>query len=281
MPGTTGRVALIGAGRMGSALLGGWLRKARSGVPADRLLVIDPRPGADAQALIEAHPLQTADALTPEMAASASELIIAVKPAQVRAVLEPLAEDLPGDALILSIAAGVPLRAINAALPGRPTVRAMPNTPAAIGKGISVCVANAEADAKVHRQRAEKLLKAAGIVEWIEDERLMDTVTAVSGSGPAYIYLFCEALAAAAEAEGLPRDLALKLAVQTVAGAGAMLDADQGAPDALRRQVTSPGGTTQAGLDALMSGGGLPGLIRNAVAAAERRGRQLGAASRD
>lgn len=274
-----GRIGLLGAGRMGSALAQGWLRKARGGLGADEIILIDPRPGVGAQALIEKRGVAQADALTPELARTLDTLVVAIKPDQVRPVLSALNDDLPLNALVISIAAGVPLRTLSNALPDRPIVRAMPNTPAAIGEGVSVCVANPIADTKAFEKRVERLLKPAGLVEWISDERLMDAVTAVSGSGPAYVFLFTEALAAAAEAEGLPRALALTLAKQTVAGAGALMKAGQGEPDELRRAVTSPGGATQAGLDALMNGGGLPGLVRNAVAAAERRGRKMGSQS--
>ena len=279
MPDTQGRIGLLGAGRMGSALAQGWLRKSRSSVNADQIVLIDPRPGVGAQGLIEERGVSCVPALTSEVAATLGTLVVALKPDLVRSTLSAVNDDLPTDALVISIAAGVPLRTLTAALPDRPIVRAMPNTPAAIGEGVSVCVANETADTKPLMRQTEKLLKPAGLVEWIADERMMDAVTAVSGSGPAYVFLFTEALAAAAEAEGLPRELALTLAKQTVIGAGAMMKAGLGEPDELRRNVTSPNGTTQAGLDALMSGGGLPGLVRNAVAAAERRGRQMGAQS--
>ncbi|WP_306017522.1 pyrroline-5-carboxylate reductase [Oceanicaulis sp. MMSF_3324] len=279
MADTQGRIGLLGAGRMGSALASGWLRKTRGGVSADKIVLIDPRPGVGAQALIEQYGVTCAPALTGDIASTLDTLVVALKPDLVRTALSAISDDLPADALVVSIAAGVPLRTLAAALPGRPIVRAMPNTPAAIGEGVSVCVANEAADTRALIRQSEKLLKPAGLVEWISDERMMDAVTAVSGSGPAYVFLFTEALAAAAEAEGLPRALAVTLAKQTVIGAGAMMKAGLGEPDELRRNVTSPNGTTQAGLDALMSGGGLPGLVRNAVAAAERRGRQMGAQS--
>lgn len=279
MPESQGRIGLLGAGRMGSALAQGWLRKARVGLNAERIVFIDPRPGVGAQALIEAHGVETANALTPELAATLDVLVIAVKPDLVRETIAPVADHLPDSCLLISVAAGVTLRTLSALAPACPAVRAMPNTPAAIGEGMTVCVGNEAASPKTLIKQTEKLLKPAGLVEWVDDERLMDAVTAVSGSGPAYVFLFTEALAAAAEAEGLPRELAMTLAKQTVAGAGAMMKSGLGEPAELRRSVTSPNGTTQAGLDALMSGGGLPGLIRNAVAAAERRGRQLGVSS--
>lgn len=263
---------------MGAALAAGWLRRKSSGVNAGNLTLIDPRPSDAAQALAGEFGVTIASAPNDELLARAETLVAAVKPALMSEVLSPLDDRLSQDALVISVAAGVPLRVIEAALPRRPAVRAMPNTPASIGKGISVCIANA-AVGPDERRRADRLMKAAGAVEWIEEERLMDAVTAISGSGPAYLFLFCEALAAAGEAEGLPPELARTLALRTITGAAAMLDAGIGEPSELRRMVTSPGGTTQAGLDVLMGGAGLPGLVRNAVAAAERRGRQIGAAS--
>ena len=263
---------------MGAALAAGWLRRKSSGVTADNLTLIDPRPSNAAQALAGEFGVTITSTANDALLARAETLVAAVTPALVSEVLSPLDDALGQDALVISVAAGVPLRVIEAALPKRPVVRAMPNTPASIGKGVTVCIENAAAGPD-DRRRADRLMKAAGAVEWIEEERLMDAVTAISGSGPAYLFLFCEALAAAGEAEGLPPELARKLAHRTITGAAAMLDAGMGEPGELRRMVTSPGGTTQAGLDVLMGGAGLPGLVRNAVAAAERRGRQIGASS--
>lgn len=272
MSADTGAVALIGAGRMGAAIAAGWLADA-DGPSASDILMIDPEPGEAAQALIEAHGLAWRRSLDPESAARVRALVLAVKPRAMGPLCRELAEAVRHDALVVSIAAGVTLRSLESWLPGRPVVRAMPNTPAAIGKGATVMVSNAVVDDAGLRSAAEALLRPTGLVEWIEEERLMGAVTAVSGSGPAYVFLLAEALAAAGAAEGLPRDLARRLAEQTVTGAGALLDA-QGDAEALRRAVTSPGGTTQAALDVLMQG--LPSLMRNAVAAAERRSRQLG-----
>jgi pyrroline-5-carboxylate reductase len=278
MPAAHGQLLLVGAGRMGAALAAGWLRRKSSGVTADTLTLVDPRPSDAARALADEFGLTVIPNVDEDRLARAETLVAAVKPALMAEILSPLDDALNQDALVISMAAGVPLRVIEAALSKRPAIRAMPNTPASIGKGISVCIANA-AVGPDERRRADRLMKAVGAVEWIEDERLMDAVTAISGSGPAYLFLFCEALAAAGEAEGLPPELARTLALKTITGAAAMLDAGLGEPSELRRMVTSPGGTTQAGLDVLMGGAGLPGMVRNAVAAAERRGRQIGAAS--
>jgi len=267
-----GPVALVGAGRMGAAIAAGWL-SGEDGPSAADILLIDPDPSAGASALAEAHGLTCTPALDPERASDLRRLVLAVKPKQMGEAARALAEYLPSDTLTVSIAAGVTLRSLESWLPGRPIVRAMPNTPAAIGQGATVMVANEAVDKAGLRPAAEELLRPTGTVEWIEEERLMGAVTAVSGSGPAYVFLLAEALAAAGAAEGLPRDLARRLAETTVAGAGALL-AREGDAEALRRAVTSPGGTTQAALDVLMQG--LPGLMRNAVSAAERRSRQLG-----
>ncbi|MEO1038708.1 MAG: pyrroline-5-carboxylate reductase [Pseudomonadota bacterium] len=275
-----GRVALIGAGRMGAALASGWLKKPRPVLQADQLLIIDPDPGEIARTLIDTHDLAHAQTLDEALCDGLEVVVLAVKPQHFASLLDGLGEILPTDCLIVSVAAGVTLLQLTRAMNGRPVVRAMPNTPGAIGKGVTVCIADEVADAQKRRPVATVLMKATGAVEWIEDDRQMGAVTALSGSGPAYVFLLCEALARAGEAEGLPADLAERLAVATVSGAGALLEADlksgQGDAASLRRAVTSPGGTTQAALDVLMGEGGLPTLIRNAVAAAERRSRQLG-----
>lgn len=276
----TGRVALIGAGRMGGALSAGWLRGARPALDPQQLLIIDPEPGETASALIKAHGVERVDRLSSAAARALQVAVLAVKPQQTAALLEEVADILPEDGLVISVAAGINLLTLTRALSGRPVVRAMPNTPGAVGKGVTVCIADEAADKFGARPLATGLMKPTGRVEWVEDDRLMDAVTALSGSGPAYVFLLCEALARAGEAEGLDTDLAHRLAVSTITGAGALLEADlksgDADPAALRRAVTSPGGATQAALDVLMGEGGLPTLIRNAVAAAERRSRQLG-----
>jgi pyrroline-5-carboxylate reductase len=182
-----------------------------------------------------------------------------------------------GATLFLSIAAGTPITNLEAVLGARtPIVRAMPNTPAAIGRGITALVGNARADASAVAL-AEALMQAVGQTVRLDDEAGMDAVTAVSGSGPAYVFLMIEALAAAGEAEGLSRDLALRLARATVAGAGALAESSERGPDQLRIDVTSPGGTTAAALAILMrDADGLPALMRRAVGAAAYRSRELG-----
>jgi pyrroline-5-carboxylate reductase len=270
------KIALVGAGHMGGALVAGWLRTKRGGVPADRLIIIDPAPGDDVQALIDTHGLEHAPAMTLNMSADIGIVLLAIKPQMLDRVAATLAPLLPAHCAVISILAGLSLSRLQEAFGDRPIIRAMPNIPASIGLGITVCVANEAGDEL--QDQATKLLKVAGEVEWVQDERMIGPVTAVSGSGPAYVFLLAEALAGAAFAEGLPRELADKLARQTIIGAGALLAKSDKNPQELRRAVTSPNGTTQAAMDVLMGGGGgLPELVRQAVNAAERRSRQMGA----
>ncbi|WP_421792969.1 pyrroline-5-carboxylate reductase [Hyphobacterium sp.] len=257
---------------MGTAMAAGWLR-GRKGLPADQLLVVDPSPSDEAAAFLKEKGLKRVDEIGPRMASDISLAVLAVKPQVFPEAAASLSTVLSEDCAIVSVMAGVTIRTMEEALGERPVIRAMPNTPAAIGQGI--IVANANAAGEAWTGTAEKLLKVGGSVEWVGDERMLDAVTAVSGSGPAYFFLLAEALAGAGEAEGLPRELAEKLAMETLIGAGALLKASGLTPQELRRQVTSPGGTTQAALDVMMGGSALPELMRRAVNAAERRARQL------
>lgn len=267
-----GRIALIGAGRMGGALASGWL-KGRNKIDPDRLLICAPRLTDEMAALVKAHGLKRVDALGPRMAKDVSLVVLGVKPGVFMEIGEALGENLPKDCAILSVMAGITIRTMEEMLGERPIIRAMPNTPSAVGAGMIVGTTNAAGDAL--KAEAERLLKVGGKVEWISEERAMDTVTAVSGSGPAYFYLLTEALAGAGEAEGLPRALAETLARETLIGAAELLKKSGLSPQELRRQVTSPNGTTQAALDVMMGGSALPELMRRAVNAAERRARQL------
>lgn len=272
----TGKIALIGAGHMGGALLAGWLRTKRGGVKPEDIAIVDPAPGEVVQELIETHGLEHANALTLKMSTEVDMIVLAVKPQMLEKVAKFLTPLLSPDCAVLSIMAGITMKGLTETFGDRPIIRAMPNTPAAIGAGITICVSNAKGEAL--EARATRLLKVTGQVDWVQDERLMSAVTAVSGSGPAYVFLLAEALAGAGFAEGLPRDLAEKLAQETIIGAGALLASSDKTPQELRRAVTSPNGTTQAALDILMGGGGgLPELVRQAVNAAERRARQMGA----
>jgi pyrroline-5-carboxylate reductase len=258
-------LVLLGCGKMGSAMLEGWLAR---GILAPSVWVIDPAPSdwLKAQGVNLNTDLPEAPAIA----------LVAVKPQMMGAALPSMAALGNGSTLFLSVAAGTPIAAFEAALgASTPVIRAMPNTPAAIGKGISAIIGNAHATA-AHLDLAEALLAAVGQVVRLDDEAQMDAVTAVSGSGPAYVFHLIETLAAAGVAEGLSPDLALQLAKATVAGAGALAEAAPEDPAQLRRNVTSPNGTTQAALEVLMDEKiGFPALLRRAVHAAAERSKEL------
>jgi len=238
----TGTIALAGAGKMGGAMLTGWLAQ---GLDAKRVVVIEPQPSAEINAL-------------------------AAKGIR----LNPSAGDAGAvDTLVVSIMAGTTIAALEEVCGGM-VVRAMPNTPAAIGRGITVAVAAKNVSA-AQRTTADALLRATGSVEWVDDESLMDAVTAVSGSGPAYVFLLAEELARAGVEAGLPAELATKLARETVAGSGELLHRSELASATLRQNVTSPGGTTAAALEVLMGEGGMQQLMIRAVAAATKRSLEL------
>jgi pyrroline-5-carboxylate reductase len=264
----SGLTVLLGAGKMGGALLQGWLGL---GLDPNTIAVIEPQPSEEIAALA-ARGMR----LNPAAAAlsGAAAIVIAVKPQAAAEALPAIVPLVSASTVVVSIMAGRTLGFLDSALGrGRALVRAMPNTPAAIGRGITVAVAK-NADA-AQRGLADRLLAATGAVEWIDDEALMDAVTAVSGSGPAYVFLLAEALAEAGIAAGLPPALANKLARDTVAGAGELLHRSPVPTAALRQNVTSPGGTTAAALAVLMGDDGLTALMTRAIAAATARSREL------
>jgi pyrroline-5-carboxylate reductase len=251
---------------MGSALLRGWSKKTIAAV------AVEPNPHPDLRKLKGIEIVDSIHLVRDRFRAC----VIALKPQVLREEVEPLAKVATSGALMVSIAAGTTVRRMKAAWgPKARIIRAMPNIPGAIGHGISALYAGPTAT-QPDKALAEKLLSALGETLWVKREGDIDTVTAVSGSGPAYAFLMVEALAAAAQAEGLPRDAAMRLARATISGAGALLDADPTPAAELRRQVTSPHGTTEAALAILMARNGLPALVRRAVAAARERARQLG-----
>jgi pyrroline-5-carboxylate reductase len=265
-----GPVLLVGAGRMGGALLDGWLAR---GLDPASVAVIDPGLPEDAADRLRRLGCRL-DPQSSELANPAA-ILLAVKPQMAAAALPGAAAFASPGAVVISIMAGTTLRTIAGAFPaGQPIVRSMPNTPAAIGRGITGCFA---ADSVSARQRdlADRLLAAAGEVVWVGDEALIDAVTGVSGSGPAYVFLLVEALAQAGVAAGLPADLAERLARKTIEGSGELLRRSTEPPDVLRRNVTSPNGTTAAALEVLMAEKGLEELMTRAVAAATRRAREL------
>jgi pyrroline-5-carboxylate reductase len=261
-------LVLLGCGKMGSAMLEGWLA---GGLPAGSVWVLDPQPSDWLRGLAGLH-------LNEDPPRTAAIALIAVKPQMMETALPRLAPMGGGGTLFLSVAAGTPIRFYEDVLgPGTPVIRAMPNTPAAIGRGITALIGNT-ASTEAQMELAEALLSAVGQTVRLDDEAEIDAVTGVSGSGPAYVFHLIEALAAAGEAEGLPPALAMKLATATVAGAGALAEASGETPAQLRRNVTSPNGTTQAGLQVLMDEReGLMELMRRTVAAATARSRELGA----
>jgi pyrroline-5-carboxylate reductase len=265
----SGAVVLVGAGKMGGALLDGWLAL---GLDARTVSVIEPQPSPDVSALAT-RGLR----LNPEPAqlGPAAAIVLAVKPQVAPDAMKTLGRLIGPATVVVSIMAGRTLAFLERSLPpGIAAVRAMPNTPAAIGRGITVAVPNARVSGE-QRTLVDALLSATGAVEWITDEVLMDAVTAVSGSGPAYVFLLAEALGRAGTAAGLPADLAGRLARATVAGAGELLHCSQLDAATLRRNVTSPGGTTAAALEVLMGKSGLDDLLAKAVTAATERSREL------
>ena len=264
-----GPVVLVGAGKMGSAMLDGWIGL---GLDPARIAVLEPQASAAVTALA-ARGLK----LNPDRNSvrDPAVVVVAVKPQVAGEVVPALAPLVGPSTVVLSIMAGKTLASIAQALPaGTAIIRTMPNTPAAIGRGITVAVANGEVKPS-QRALAHRLLGAVGAVEWVEREGLLDAVTAVSGSGPAYVFLLAEAMARAGAAAGLPPALAATLARATVAGSGELLHRSPLAAATLRQNVTSPGGTTAAALDVLMGPDGMQKLMTRAVAAATQRSKDL------
>ena len=260
-----GTLALAGAGKMGGAMLTGWLA---GGLDPKRVVVLEPFPSDDIKALAA-----KGVRLNPNDPGPADTLMVAVKPQTFREAGPALKKLVGSNTLVVSIMAGTTIAALEEVCGGM-VVRAMPNTPAAIGRGITVAVAAKNVSA-AQRGTADALLRATGAVEWVGDEGLMDAVTAVSGSGPAYVFLLAEELARAGVEAGLPADLATKLARETVAGSGELLHRSDLPSATLRQNVTSPGGTTAAALEVLMGQDGMQPLMIRAIAAATQRSKDL------
>ena len=263
-----GTLVLVGAGKMGSAMLDGWIA---GGLKPRQITVIEPHPGktvkAEARRGLKLNPKGKIVA--------ANAIIIAVKPQTASEALPVAAQYVGKSTLVLSIMAGRTIGFLEKSLPpATAIVRAMPNTPAAIGRGISVACANALVSARQCKQ-ASDLLAAIGKVEWVGDEALMDAVTALSGSGPAYLFLLTEAMASAGIAAGLPPALATRLARETVTGSAELMHRSQIDAGTLRENVTSPGGTTAAALEVLLGPGGFDHILTQAITAATRRSRDL------
>lgn len=264
---------LLGCGKMGSAMLSGWLDK---GLKKDAVHIVDPfldHIRNSFKSLNDAQLHENIDDLPEKF--SPSFIILAVKPQLMDMALSSLKGLDIENSVIISIAAGKNIAYFEENLPSTlPIIRAMPNSPAAIGKAVTVCCANDHVS-KDQKSISNILLETIGNVYWIDDENLMDTVTALSGSGPAYIFYMTEAMAAAGEALGLSKELSETLARQTVSGAGALLEVSNDSAAKLRENVTSPGGTTAAALDQLMSEDGLAKSIRRAMQAAKARSKEL------
>jgi len=265
-------ILLLGAGHMGSALLGGWLRVGHMGP----IIVVEPNPSPSVARHAKAGNIVLLKRLDAAKLPKLRAVVIALKPQIIDAdgpLLRPLGRL---EALVVSIAAGTTIRRLRSFLgPQARVIRAMPNTPGAVGRGITALYAPKDA-AVADRRLAQRLTEGLGETLWVAQEKLIDAVTAVSGSGPAYVFLLVEALARSAEAEGLPREAAMRLARATITGAGALLTHDNRAAKALREAVTSPRGTTEAALRILLAKDGMESLIRRAVRAATLRGRELG-----
>ncbi len=258
-------LVLLGCGKMGSAMLAGWLER---GLPASSVWVSDPNPSD----WLKAQGVH----LNTDLPASPAIVLVAVKPQIMKAALPSMAHMAHSDTVFLSVAAGIPIAGFEDLLgDDTPIIRAMPNTPAAIAQGITAIIGNAHTTG-AQLDQAELLLSAVGQVVRLEDEAQMDAVTGLSGSGPAYVFHMIESMAAAGEVQGLSAELSMKLAMATVAGAGALAMQSDDSPEQLRINVTSPNGTTQAGLEVLMNTDtGLPDLMRKTVAAATHRSKEL------
>jgi pyrroline-5-carboxylate reductase len=251
---------------MGGALLNGWLSQ---GTLATNVSVVEPmQPDMPDGVSAYAEAAALAADYRPAV------VVFAVKPQSMDDVLPAYVKYADPNTVFLSIAAGKPIGYFEASLVDGAIVRAMPNTPAAVGRGITVLCANARVSAE-QRTLCTRLMESVGEVAWIDDEALMDAVTGLSGSGPAYVFHLVEAMAAAGEAAGLSKDLASQLARATVAGSGELLTQSPEPADTLRENVTSPGGTTAAALDVLMGPNGLTKLMTEAIARATERSREL------
>jgi len=265
-----GSIVLIGAGNMGGAMLSGWLKK---GVPSASVTVVDPSPSEAMKAVIAdvgaRHVPSLPEGLVPDI------LFLAVKPQLMDAVLPPLKAVVGADTVVVSVAAGKTLSYLTGHLGDAAMVRAMPNTPAMIGRGVTGAYANPKVT-DVQREAVQSLLQVSGPVEWVASEADIDAVTAVSGSGPAYVFYLVECMAEAGRKAGLPADLAMRLARETVSGAGELLHQSPEDASRLRQNVTSPGGTTAAALSVLMAEDGMQPLFDKAIAAARKRAEELG-----
>ncbi|MGZ9723921.1 pyrroline-5-carboxylate reductase [Rhizobium miluonense] len=266
---SSGPIILIGAGNMGGALLTGWLK---NGVPGSSVIVVDPNPSEPMRQMIADAGASHATGVPSGV--TAGVLFVAVKPQVMDAVLPSFKAVMDENTVVVSIAAGKTIASLEKHLGGAAMVRAMPNTPAMVGRGVTGAFANARVDER-QRQLVQNLLKVSGPVEWVPGEADIDSVTAVSGSGPAYVFYLVECMAEAGRKLGLQADLAMRLARETVAGAGELLHQSPDGASRLRQNVTSPGGTTAAALGVLMAEDGMQPLFDAALEAARKRAQEL------
>ena len=262
-------VTLVGAGNMGGAMLKAWIS---GGHPASSITVIDPAPSTSMQTYLSETGIQ--HLTSAEGAIQPDIIMLAVKPQMMADVLPGLSALIGMQTVAVSVAAGTKIETIENKLNAKSVIRAMPNTPSLVMRGMTVACAN-ETVTTQQKQNVGTLLSGIGKLEWVEDEALIDAVTAVSGSGPAYVFHLAECMADAGEKVGLSKELAQILAIQTIAGAGELLSQSEDSPSTLRQNVTSPGGTTAAALDVLMAEDGMPKLLADAIAAAKKRSEEL------
>jgi pyrroline-5-carboxylate reductase len=262
-------ILLVGCGNLGRALLGPWLAMDDS----SHFTLLETEPSIELFDLVEPHGHRVA--INPTSAFKAAVAVLAVKPQVMDASLKTLGQALPHNSLVISVAAGKRIATLTQFLHAdQPIVRAMPNMAASVGEAISVCIANKNVTPQ-QRALATELLECIGKVLWVEDENLLDAVTAASGSGIAYVFLLAEALAQAAAKVGLPPELAAKLARQVIVGAGVLLKDTNLTPEDLRQRVTSKGGTTEAAMQVLLSENGMHQLVTSAMEVATARAKQL------
>jgi len=260
---------LVGAGKMGGAMLSGWMAE---GIDPSTITVCDPRLSEEMDALLKKHTIRHVRSVPGDL--SAGMVLIAIKPQMMDEVLPGLTSAVAPDTLVLSVAAGTPVSKFRAVFGEVPVCRCMPNTPAMVKRGITAVYPT---DKVSEGQKADvtRLLSAVGKVVWLENEDQIDLVTGVSGSGPAYVFYLAEALSEAGRQAGLPAELAEELAVATVCGAGELMHRSGEHPSILRKNVTSPNGTTAAALEVLMAADGIQPVMTEAVAAAVRRAKEL------
>lgn len=272
MAALSGKLVLIGAGKMGGAMLDGWFKQ---GISPDQIAISDPMVSDEMQALANEYGF----AINPDLSSleAVEVVLLAVKPQMMDAVLPTIKPLCASKPMFLSVAAGRTISGFEAALGSHAAIiRAMPNTPAAVGRGITAITPNSNCT-EAQAELATRLLEAIGDVVRLDDEKHMDAVTGVSGSGPAYVFHLIECMAAAGEAEGLPADVAMKLARATVSGAGELVRQSPLPASTLRENVTSPAGTTAAALDVLTAEDAMPRILREGIAAATNRSKELAA----